>query len=587
MKANCLICDQNKWISYLGAENFKWDKLSLETSLDTALEPIHAFQEMLSKFTADCDKCRGFPIVCLLGRTGSGKSTILNILANCKPKYRKSNLGTTEIYFTKGVTEVGGGIKSLTKFCFCHIMNGAVYIDFAGFFDNRAGQLQVLQHLLLHHITKNRKFKILAVKDIRTSRDLPFIEFLNLDWITKKNTIVVMTQCHPDHEFRLDQYAEGMIKKNLKVVMMPAGVQGDEFKNFKEKLSERISSREFSNGEIRLAISAEVFKFQEGATKQVRKVIDTEFSKLLCENLPKFVMQPYNVEYVFYTDQFRHLFSSQLTVDEALVSLKDSGIISPKIDFSVLEKYIKHWTLLQQLTEVSGKDILNWGQITPKSADCISAFQRRMIAFAPPHYEPFEGKDLVADLRVWNSLCHNHYLEHVSYRSRALTLIASGGTAEFFELERLAIYRQENYNKLVEIWEPLEKKFLEAMKAEDDSSESNFIYHMHLRSTSKIVEEVQQFAHTGKTEMAERAKVIAQKLSGIAMADGAIATSAWALKIGAAATGTRMMDFLPGLGVYAGVIFGVAAAGAAGAFAYHMYMTSKQLQKIRAIGLDL
>ena len=299
MSSRCIICDQTQWISYLESENFKWEKLSLDDDLDSALEPIHAFQTMMKRYSPSCEKCLGLPIVCILGRTGSGKSTLLNILADCKPKYRTSNLGNTEIYFNKGICDVGGGIKSLTKFCFCINLNNVIYIDFAGFFDNRAGQLQVVQHLLLHYITQNRKFKILAVKDIRTSRDLPFIEFLNLEWITKKNTIVVMTHCKPDHNIRIDQYGEGMISKNLKIVMMVEGVKGDDYIKFKDKLRERIEGREFSNGRIRLAISADVYKFQEGSIKQVKKNIDVEFKKLLGEALPRFTLQPYDVEYVF------------------------------------------------------------------------------------------------------------------------------------------------------------------------------------------------------------------------------------------------------------------------------------------------
>ena len=229
----------------------------------------------------------------------------------------------------------------------------------------------------------------------------------------------------------------------------------------------------------------------------------------------------------------------------------------------------------------------NWGQISPSSTDYISEFLKRTKSFTPPEYPPFDGHNLVADLRKWNSLCHTHYLEHVSFRARTQTLIAKGSPTDYLELERLAIYRQDTYSKLIQIWEPLEKQFLDAMKSDENPGDTSFFDNMDLRSTSKIVEEVKVFANTSKNEMAERAKMIAQNLSGIAMADGAIATSAWAIKIAGAAAGSRLIDALPGFGLASGVIFGVAAAGAASAFAYHMYMTSKELQKIRAIGLDL
>jgi hypothetical protein len=66
--------------------------------------------------------------------------------------------------------------------------------------DTRTGQLQMVQHLLMNYITMKRAFKVLAVKDIRTSRDLAFFDFLNLDWIHKENTLVVMSHTQTDHE---------------------------------------------------------------------------------------------------------------------------------------------------------------------------------------------------------------------------------------------------------------------------------------------------------------------------------------------------------------------------------------------------
>lgn len=67
--------------------------------------------------------------------------------------------------------------------------------------------------------------------------------------------------------------------------------------------------------------------------------------------------------------------------------------------------------------------------------------------------------------------------------------------------------------------------------------------------------------------MAYLAKVIAQKCSGIAVADGAIATGAWLVNMAAAAG--RTGSIAPSLGfsvTLTGIVFGIAATAATGAF---------------------
>jgi ABC-type polysaccharide/polyol phosphate transport system ATPase subunit len=112
----CLICDQKLWVNLLDQENLQWTKLSMEEDLDLALEPVERFQEIMQNFSIECEQCLNIPLVCLMGRTGSGKSTLMNVLADCKPSYTKSSVGTKEICFEDGVCEVGsGGNTILTK----------------------------------------------------------------------------------------------------------------------------------------------------------------------------------------------------------------------------------------------------------------------------------------------------------------------------------------------------------------------------------------------------------------------------------------------------------------------------------------
>ena len=70
--------------------------------------------------------------------------------------------------------------------------------------------------------------------------------------------------------------------------------------------------------------------------------------------------------------------------------------------------------------------------------------------------------------------------------------------------------------------------------------------------------------------MAYLAKIIARNLSGIAMADGAIATGAWLVNMAAAAG--RTGSIAPSFGfsiTLTSIIFGIAATAATGAFGYY------------------
>jgi energy-coupling factor transporter ATP-binding protein EcfA2 len=579
----CIICDQNIWIDELNANNQQWEKLSFETSLDDALAPIQSFQYLISKFTSMCGNCLNVPLVALMGRTGSGKSTLMNILAGCKPSYGKGALGTKEIYFEDGVCDVGGGISSLTKFCYAHRIDDAIYVDFAGFFDNRAGQLQVVQHLLLHRVTKGRWFKIIAVKDIRTTRDVPFFDFLNLDWINAKNTLVVMTHTISENEVDWDKYGEGLIQEKFKVVMMPLAVKGFSYQTFKYNLRKKIKDLKFSDAEIAMPISSDVYQFQGEALKVLKSKIDVEFKSILEKVLRTLTVQPYDVEY------YRRLFSEQFSILQALAALKEANIVTEQTDTRALEKYANQWALLAGLSSDKFADLQNWGQISPSSNELIGRFHEKLNTFSAPDFLPFEGSDLVADLLAWNDLSHTHYIEHVAFRARALFLIAQDDENSFKELQRLAKYRQDTYRKIMKVWEPLELRFLKEIDQDGTGPSGQFLKTMRMKDAKGVLHEILKFSNSNRDDVAYLAKVMAHRLSGVALADGAIATSAWLAKmVSTAASGGGAVESALGSTITTtGVVFGLAGTAALGAFAYHLYLTNRQLQKVRAIGFDL
>jgi hypothetical protein len=363
--------------------------------------------------------------------------------------------------------------------------------------------------------------------------------------------------------------------------MMPLAVKGSDFKNFKNLLREKIDKRFYSDATIKLEISAEVYQFQAEAVKVLSKSIDLELKKIITENLERTTIQPYDVEY------FRSVFSNRYSLANAVMALQELGIINDQTDTRNLERLERHWTLLAMFSKQSDLDYQNWGQLTPSSNEEIVKLQRKLNDFTPPDFVPFEGFDLVKDLKTWNKLCHTHYIEHVQFRGRALTLVDINDENSFNELQRLAKYRQDTYKKIIQIWTPLEERFLKEVELDNHlTSSGKFFQTMDMCEVKGVIKEIFRFGSTGGEDLSVFSSLLSKNLGGVAIADGAIALGTFIVKMAK----EHKFTIAPALGITVtatGILFGVLTAAAAGAFAYHFYLNNRQLQKIRAIGFDL
>ena len=83
---------------------------SFESAAETEflLKDIVVFKKHLSKFASDCPNCIGKDLVCLIGRSGSGKSSIANLLLQKDYLLVKNSVGGVCIDFRQeGASKVG------------------------------------------------------------------------------------------------------------------------------------------------------------------------------------------------------------------------------------------------------------------------------------------------------------------------------------------------------------------------------------------------------------------------------------------------------------------------------------------------
>jgi hypothetical protein len=278
----------------------------------------------------------------------------------------------------------------------------------------------------------------------------------------------------------------------------------------------------------------------------------------------------------------------QYTLSRALFVLQESRLLTSQVP-PALQALENDWNLLTGLT--NAPITRNWGQWSPSSNSLIVDFHHKLNTFIPPAYPPFSS-DLQSNLLQWHGLCHTHYLEHVSFRARAFLLAEkgmSGNVNSFHELVRLADYRKDTYEKLLSVWRPLEASFMQELEKEDldGGVNSNFFDSMRMKDSRFVLAEILRFSSQNHKDLAQAFKVVARQLTGVALADGSIAMGAWGVKVaGAIATGSAVEGSLANVAYLTSNIFALTAFGAAGAFAYHFYLTNRQLQKIRAVGFD-
>lgn len=167
MSSLCFICDQSVWqLSYM-------ELFSSLSDEDDLLSPLHTFYLGITKFKTECEKCAKKPIIGLIGYSGAGKSTILNILARNFPYVYLDDMGNLSLAVLDSIkgSEISNSASSMTLLPNYHHDQNFVFCDFPGFGDTRGGHIQLLQFLITKFICEARLHKFVVIKSALTKRD--------------------------------------------------------------------------------------------------------------------------------------------------------------------------------------------------------------------------------------------------------------------------------------------------------------------------------------------------------------------------------------------------------------------------------
>ncbi|CAK89816.1 unnamed protein product (macronuclear) [Paramecium tetraurelia] len=135
------------------------DEKAILQMIDTVLSQLYQFQEQ---------KNHNMKVLILVGVTGSGKSTIFNLLGGAKFKLIESEDGVEELELEEISQEFSvmkGGMQSVTKqpkYYFNEEFNHLL-IDFPGFQDTNGEFDQIMIQMLFYKISTQSKVKILYV----------------------------------------------------------------------------------------------------------------------------------------------------------------------------------------------------------------------------------------------------------------------------------------------------------------------------------------------------------------------------------------------------------------------------------------
>ncbi|KAJ3253862.1 hypothetical protein HK103_007662 [Boothiomyces macroporosus] len=433
----CFICNQDKW------------KHEFEASTqDSELDPLHVFyQTIVEDYQVSCQSCGSKTVLGLIGYTGAGKSTLLNILANRKVLVFEDSMGNLSLDVPDPIqgSEVSDGMASMTSLPNYYVQD-FILCDFPGFGDNRGGQMQLLQYLIMQHVIANRPHKFILVKSALTKRDQGFIDLANLAFISQDNTIAVVSHASIKAPRTIDRYTDFQVTKQIPVVPLLApyfhsetfDVVAHDYELWSRQFIQKLDALTSFEGDIDIPHTGEIFRYISLWKSRIVKDVQQTIDSILVQQLPNVILEPHNFDFLL------SIWDQKVSLGQCIQNLLDARLLKEvPID---LRKMERSWNLFNRFSpEESDVGTIN-NKWSHESAEIILAFRSRIEkAKNQPTYDLL---DFDRYLDEWMKYFRSHLLSYSAVKVKALVLAKGKEESDKKELSRLCGWRMTEISEI-------------------------------------------------------------------------------------------------------------------------------------------
>ncbi|KAJ3199438.1 hypothetical protein HDU82_000418, partial [Entophlyctis luteolus] len=456
---------------------------------DDSYTATEQFLSLLKGFSASCESCKSKTLVAIVGASGVGKSTILNVLSGFSPEFKPSHSGSKTIEFRQQVlsptaTNVMSNpfSRQKPKLVPPIAASNVILADFPGFFDTRGGVLEFVQSIFMAKVLTARPAKIILVKSVLDVKDSSFATFLNSGLVSAPSCLVVFTKANnktstnwADYVDETDPLKSSLIKKlnppggpSLKCtkIMQPEFYESlkDSVKAFVLATNSAVDVSTLIPTRPPIAMvppSATIQKFANDSIKRLKSKISQEVCRRLEATLPSYKFQPYNVS------SLRTLLCESFETPKPILSaLKMLGLLGGTGDdavdestlaaaksIDILDKYVDFWKIFHDSNLLQEEYV--------SAANFIKPAQMALLTNASQ--TPEEKIGITADtplhtkLLKWTIARECFHLEYISYKAQLQILMRRAFNPEFFALsinesKRLITYRLTRCLAMEEAW---------------------------------------------------------------------------------------------------------------------------------------
>jgi hypothetical protein len=386
----------------------------------------------------------------------------LNIVAGREVLVYEDAMGNLSLDVPDPVpgSEVSDSQSSMTKIPNYYVTANSKLIlcDFPGFGDNRGGQMQLLQYLLMQNIVAKRKHKFVLVKSALTKRDQSFIELANQAFLTHSNTVAVVSHATVRAPKEIGRYTDEQVTKKIVVCPLLAPyfhsetfeIVAHDYQVWAKEFLCRIDGLEVYQGDIDMPQTSEMFRYISLWKERLLREIQVMIDQYLKEKLHDLIIEPHNLDFL------SGMWDSEVTLRTALESLMEARIIGSVPEN--MQTALHSWELFERLGQAPEKGTLNkkW------SFDSVNE-----ILFFRDRIELQRKEDLWTKsgtteekLDTWTRKVHSHWIKYSSIKTTICYLLNHGKPSiwDKKEISRIFSFRKSEIARMLTEMQKLTKE---------------------------------------------------------------------------------------------------------------------------------